>query len=168
MTRTLIIVTVALVSLGLGYSIGTVKNSVEEKFAIVDTIVDSELRTSDTLQNATGTTLKQKEDFDDFILKFISDSLYQLDRIKFPLKSQQSDSDEVDSTIIEKSNWKTVRLFWGEQYKPQIYDNFKREMRDTDERLFCWEGIENGINVEYRFNRIKGLWYLTEFNDFSD
>jgi hypothetical protein len=168
MTRTLIIVTVALVSLGLGYFIGTVKNSVEEKFAIVDTIVDSELRTSDTLQNAAGTRLKQKEDFDDFILKFISDSLYQLDRIKFPLKSQQWDSDEVDSTRIEKSNWKTVRLFWGEQYRPQIYDNFKREMRDTDERLFCWEGIENGINVEYRFNRINGLWYLTEFNDFSD
>ena len=164
MTRTLIIVTVALVSLGLGYFIGTVKNSVDEKFAIVD----NELITLDTLQSATGTEVKKKEDFDDFILKFISDSLHQLDRIKFPLKSQQWNSDEVDSTRMEKNNWKTVRLFWGEQYRPQIYDNFRREMRDTDERLFCWQGIENGINIEYRFNRIKGLWHLTEFNDFSD
>ncbi len=165
MNRTLIIVTIALVSLGLGYFIGMVKSSVDEKFAIVD----RELGSLDTLQKTTGTrTTENKEDFDNFIYKFISDSLYQLDRIKFPLKSQQWDSDEVDSTRIEKSNWKTVRFFWGEQYRPQIYDNFKREMRDTDERLFCWEGIENGINVEYRFSRIKGLWYLTEFNDFSD
>jgi len=165
MNRTLIIVTVALVSLGLGYFIGTVKSAVDEKFATIDNV----LSTLDTLQEPSGTRNKKgKEDFEDFIYKFISDSLYQLDRIKFPLKSQQWDSDEVDSTRIERDNWKTVRLFWGEQYRPQIYDNFKREMRDTDERLFCWEGIENGINVEYRFNRIKGQWYLTEFNDFSD
>jgi hypothetical protein len=165
MNKTLIVVIVALVSLGLGYFIGTVKSSVDEKFATIDNVVS----TLDSLQEPTGTrNTKNKEDFDDFIYKFIGDSLYQLDRIKFPLKSQQWDSDEVDSTRIEKDNWKTVRLFWGEQYRPQIYDNFKREMRDTDERLFCWEGIENGINVEYKFNRIKGLWYLTEFNDFSD
>ena len=165
MNRTLIIVTVALVSLGLGYFIGIVKSAVDEKFATMDNV----LSTLDTLQEPSRTRNKKgKEDFDDFIYKFISDSLYQLDRIKFPLKSQHWYSDEVDSTRIERDNWKTVRLFWGEQYRPQIYDNFKREMRDTDERLFCWEGIENGINVEYRFNRIKGLWYLTEFNDFSD
>lgn len=166
MKRTLIIVIIAFVSLGLGYFIGTVKSSVDEKFATIDNVIS----TLDTLQEPKGTRNAKsgKEDFDNFILKFISDSLYQLDRIKFPLKSQQWDFDEVDSTRIEKNNWKTVRLFWGEEYRPQIYDNFKREMRDTDERLFCWEGIENGINVEYRFNRIKGLWYLTEFNDFSD
>jgi hypothetical protein len=165
MKRSLIIGIVALVSLGLGYFIGTMKSSVDEKFAIVD----SELNSPGSLQKSNGTRIRKgKEDFEDFIYKFISDSLYQLDRIKFPLKSQQWDSDKVDSTRIEKDNWKTVRLFWGEEYRPQIYDNFKREMRDSDERLFCWEGIENGINIEYRFNRIKGRWYLTEFSDFSD
>jgi hypothetical protein len=110
----------------------------------------------------------KNEDFNDFILRFITDSSFQLDRVKFPLKSQQWDLDEVDSTRIEKKDWNVVRLFGGEQYRSQIYDNFNKEMRDTDERLFCWEGVENGINVEYRFNRIDGLWYLTEFNDYSD
>jgi hypothetical protein len=165
MKTTLIIVTVALVSLALGYFIGTVKTPVDEKFAVVD----SELNRLDNVHETTDRGNRTgNEDFDHFILKFISDSLYQLDRVKFPLKSQQWDSDAVDSTRIEKEEWKNIRLFWGDQYRPQIYDNFKREMRDTDERLFCWEGIENGINVEYRFSRIKGLWYLMEFNDFSD
>lgn len=165
MNRTLVLVIVALISLGVGYFFGTVKRPVNEKFATINNV----LSTLDTLQETTETINgKAEEDFDDFIYKFISDSLYQLDRIKFPLKSQQWDLEEVDSTRIERNNWKTVRLFWGEQYRPQVYDNFKREMRDTDERLFCWEGIENGINVEYRFSRIMGRWYLTEFTDLSD
>ncbi|MCZ8023656.1 MAG: DUF4348 domain-containing protein [Cytophagales bacterium] len=112
---------------------------------------------------------KSKENFDNFIYKFIGDSLFQLDRIKFPLKSSiQTDLDEADTTAIEKKDWKIVRLFGREEYRPQIYDNFNRELRDTDERLFCWEGIENGIYVEYKFQRLGGLWYLTEYNDFSD
>jgi hypothetical protein len=165
MNKTLIIGSVALVSLGLGYFIGTVKTAVDEKFAIVE----SEMSRLDTLERRKEIGIHAGgEDFDHFIFKFISDSLYQVDRVKFPLKSQQWDANEVDSTRIVKEEWKTIRLFWGDQYRPQIYDNFKREMRDTDERLFCWEGIENGINVEYRFSRINGLWYLTEFNDFSD
>lgn len=136
----------------LGYKVGQVK-------LFMNSFAGEQIQAVDNSKN---------EDFNVFLDRFIADSLFQLDRIKFPLKSQQWDSDEVDSTRIGKGNWKTVRLFWGEEYRPQIYDNFKREMRDTDERLFCWEGIENGINVEYRFNRINGQWYLTEFNDFSN
>jgi hypothetical protein len=70
-------VTVALVSLGLGYFVGTIKSSVSEKFATIDNV----LSTLDTLQEPTRTRNKKgKEDFDDFIYKFISDSLYQLNR----------------------------------------------------------------------------------------
>lgn len=155
MKKTIIILIISLAAFGLGYLTGIVKKSVDDKFEVVTETIEASSQSG-------------QEKFDDFIYKFISDSLFQLGRIKFPLKSQQWDSDQVDSTRIEKNNWKTVRLFWGDEYRPQIYDNFKREMRDTDERLFCWEGIENGINIEYRFSRIKGLWYLTEFNDFSD
>ena len=112
---------------------------------------------------------KSKENFDSFLYKFISDSIFQLERIKFPLNSSiQTDLDEVDTKLIEKKNWKIERLFGREEYRPQIYDNFNRELRDTDERLFCWEGIENGIYVEYKFQRLGGLWYLTEYNDYSD
>jgi len=58
--------------------------------------------------------------------------------------------------------------FGAEKHKAQLYDNFKGELRDTDERLFSWEGVENGINVQYKFRRIDGRRYLTEYNDFSD
>lgn len=155
MKRTLITLTISLITFGLGYWIGVIKKSVDEKFDFID----KQLSTPDR---------SNQEDFNNFIYKFITDSLFQLNRVKFPLKSQQWDLDEVDSTAIEKKDWKIIRLFGGEQYRPQIYDNFKREMRDSNERLFCWEGIDNGINVEYKFSRIGGLWYLIEYNDFSN
>jgi hypothetical protein len=43
---------------------------------------------------------------------------------------------------------------------PQIYDNFNGELRDTDERLFHWKGVETGVNVKYFFKREGGKWYL--------
>ena len=166
MKRNWIIILIATIFLGLGYFIGLLKSSVHAKFEVVD----REIARLDTLNDLAETrSLNQdKEDFDDFLSKFMRDSLFQLERVKFPLKSQQWNTGEVDSVRIERSNWKMVRFFLGEEYRPQIYDNFKGEMRDTDERLFCWEGIDNGINVEYRFYRFDGKWYLIEFRDFSD
>src|SRR6478609_804881 len=118
MNRTLMIVTVALISLGVGYFIGTMKSAVDEKFATIDNVVN----TLDTLQEPMRTrNTESKEDFNDFIYKFISDSLYQLDRIKFPLRSMQADSE--DFGTINKSDWKIVRLFGAEEYKAQLYDN---------------------------------------------
>lgn len=153
MNKIVIVISVAVVSVAIGYFVGSMKSMVDEKALIIE----EGMRQS-----------KGGENFDDFLLKFLADSLFQLDRIKFPLKSQQWDLDEVDSTRIERNDWTTIRLFYRNQYRPQIYDNFKGEMRDTDERLFVWEGIENGINVEYRFRRIEGHWFLVEFADFSD
>ncbi len=158
MKKVVIILIISLASLSLGYWIGQMKNFAD---GVANDIGKYELKT-DTLRH-----IIKGESFDDFIYKFLSDSLYQMERIKFPLKSQQWDMDEVDSSRIERKDWKMITLFWGEQYRPQIYDNFERELRDTNERLFCWEGIENGINVQYRFSRIDGLWYLIEFSDFS-
>jgi hypothetical protein len=162
--RLVLTIILSLVTLGLGYWIGTIKTSVDEKFAIVDDLVE------EVEEESNGASMdRSKEDFESFIYKFIADSIFQLERIKFPLKNSiQTGINEVETSSIKRSDWKIERLFGRNEYKAQIYDNFEREMRDTDERLFCWEGIENGIYVEYKFNRIGGQWFLIEFNDFSD
>ena len=158
--KTLIILAISLASMALGYWIGQMKTFAD---GVVNDIGKYEIKT-----DSTGRLVK-KENFEDFVYKFIADSLFQLDRIKFPLKSSvQTDIENADTTAIKKADWKIVRLFGREEYRPQIYDNFKREMRDTDERMFCWEGNENGIYVEYKFQRFSGLWYLIEYNDFSN
>jgi hypothetical protein len=54
MKRTLIIATIALVSLGLGYFIWTVKNSVDEKFAVIDNITSTPDSSSATISKDTA------------------------------------------------------------------------------------------------------------------
>jgi hypothetical protein len=79
---------------------------------------------------------------------------------KFPLESViQTEFDMVVTKSIELADWKIIRLFGTEQYRPQIYDNFNGELRATDERLFCWIGIENGIYGEY-YNVSTIRWTL--------
>jgi hypothetical protein len=166
MKRTLITLTISLVTFGLGYWTGVIKKSVDEKIEIVDEAI----KTADNSNN---------EDFSEFIHKFITDSSFQLERIKFPLKSERlpipTDSDplpEPVSILIQRTDWKANKLFRGELFKVEVYNNFQKEFQDTDERLFHWEGlmngINNGVNIEYKFQRVGGLWYLTEYNDFSD
>jgi len=111
-----------------------------------------------------------KEDFNDFIYKFVLDSTYQLQRIKFPLEFRKWESDEFDSvetTWISAEKWNYDQLYLSMSARPQFYDNFEAKLRETDERVVAWEGVENGINIKYYFKRITGRWYLIKKEDFS-
>jgi len=111
---------------------------------------------------------KVHENFDDFLEKFATDSLFQTERIKFPVEVVTLDDDFNEITKkVSKSNWKMDYIFYGGEKVVQIYDNFKSEIKDTDERLLHWHGIDNGISILYYFKRIDGLWYLIKFEDTS-
>jgi hypothetical protein len=110
-----------------------------------------------------------KENFDSFLLKFSTDSIFQVSRIKFPLEFKTLDYDtfkELKKTI-NKKDWRMDNIFMNEEKVSQIYDNFSLNIKDTDERVFRWVGVENGINVLYFFKRIEGKWYLIKFEDTS-
>lgn len=119
-------------------------------------------------------TAASKENFDDFFLKFMDDSTFQVERIKFPivktfLHDVPEESLVEDSTLVSKSEWKHLSflLTMKTNYRPQIYDNFSAELRETDERTFAWLGIETGIQVYYYFQRINSKWYLIRIEDKS-
>jgi len=110
------------------------------------------------------------EDFNTFIYKFCSDTSFQKDRIKFPIEASffiDFDQDPLDTTVL-KNDWKHNYLIMKEEYVIQTYDNFESELRNTDERLISYEGVENGILVNYYFKKIDNLWYLIRFEDYSN
>ena len=39
-------------------------------------------------------------------------------------------------------------------------------LRNTDERVFVWSGVENGAYVSFFFKRINGQWYLIKQKEF--
>lgn len=114
-----------------------------------------------------------KENFDDFFFKFASDSTFQKSRIKFPLefktwKNPEIVGGEMEIRKIKKEEWEHDYFFINENYRPQFYDNFEGELRDTDERLFQWIGIETRTSVKYFFKRLQGEWYLIKKENLGD
>jgi len=119
--------------------------------------------------NALKTDSTKKEKFEEFILKFMPDSSFQVSRIKFPLKYiKQNEDDGVDSTLIQKKDWIIISFYSRDKYRTQTYDNFEKQMRDTDKRLVEFFGLDSGVNKEYKFQRINGFWYLTEYKNISN
>ena len=112
-----------------------------------------------------------KEDFDEFFYKFMIEPEFQLSRIKFPLEfvgfKDGYPGEETDTIYLTEDQWKHNHFYLNESSIPLIYDNFDMKLRDTDERIFVWSGVENGIYVTYYFRRIKGKWFLIKEEDFS-
>ncbi len=116
---------------------------------------------------------KPKEDFNLFFFQFATEKEFQLERIKFPLefvtwKNEDEAGGEILITRIKKEEWQHDYFFMNENYRPQIFDNFKGELNDTDERLFQWIGTETGVDVKYFFKRIDGEWFLIKKENLGD
>ena len=162
MKKIILIVTGFILSFTLGYWVKALTDFGEAMGK--DNVRLYELKT-DTIEKVVLNE-GSKENFDDFLYKFMEDSLYQFDRIKFPLKTD--DVERPDKIFIEKKDWKFTKLYSDNEYKVQTYDNFEAKLGDTDERVIAWEGVGNGIRIRLIFQRIDGLWYLIESIDHSD
>ena len=112
-----------------------------------------------------------EKDFSTFCYEFFSDSVVQRKSIKFPLKkvvwNQEAEKD--DTTFVRAKSWTFSDFgFWANQYNVRLYDSFSKKIRDTDERVVSFEGVENGISVGLYFKRISGKWFLVLWEDSSD
>jgi hypothetical protein len=113
----------------------------------------------------------KREDFFQFLESFSKNDDFQLSRINFPLLFVSWDDSftKLDTNYIQTKDWE-FRYFYfapnNESYG-QVYDNFDHKLRDTDERVFAWHGIGNGIKKYLYFKRINGLWYLIKEENLS-
>lgn len=108
------------------------------------------------------------ENFDSFFYNFSTDKEFQLERIKFPLEFITWKDEGTIGSGIETKTWTHDFFYMNESSVPQVYDNFEGKLKDTDERLFNWIGVETGVNVKYYFKRIDGLWHLIKKENLVD
>ena len=159
MKKALLSILVGIILLTIGYWIGYMKSFAE---GVANDLNKKKANIEWMQPSATA------EQFDSFFEKFISDSTFQLSRIKFPLASTTLvNGDEYLTEKLQISDWKYTPLYSNDTYTSQIYDNFQMKLRNSDERMFCWKGIENGICIQYMFKCICERWFLIEYNDFS-
>jgi hypothetical protein len=129
----------------------------------------SEVKSAEKTNSMTPELNLVDSNFNDFIEKFSSDSLFQISRTKFPLKVTWEDTDnnkgesfqdfsnfELIDFRIKKTNNKT--------------DNWELKSIIAEDNLSAKieiHGIDNGILVYYLFVKENGIWKLVEVNDKS-
>lgn len=99
------------------------------------------------------------EDFDKFYQKFHNDSLFQMSRVKFPLKGYEMDTTE-QTKSWSKQNWTMHRAKISEVDTAVFKTDIEMNSNFRKERIFIDGG---GFNSERVFKRINGKWYLTLF-----
>lgn len=112
-----------------------------------------------------------RESFTAFLKMFSQDKDFQLSRIKFPLTDCYHDvPDSLNCETVDQAHWQHVILIDSSKNQgiyTTIYDNFDLELRNTDQRVFARQNIDNDIGIYYYFRNIDGLWYLVRRADYS-
>ena len=112
----------------------------------------------------------QNERFQDFILHFCFDSIFQKERILFPLEYIYWNYEEdIQSQIyITKEHYKYDSLFCDENDDayPMFYNNFDCELVITTEMVFRWKGYTD-VDIRYYFKLLDMKWFLVKIQDYD-
>lgn len=106
-----------------------------------------------------------EENFTHFFEKFKRDSLFQVERVKFPWTIPSNKGQE---SIITKSEWEHANFQYKEEFATRPIDAYKQEIvtyGDTT-RIFQY-GVSNGMSIEFVFARVQGKWFLYYEKDLS-
>jgi hypothetical protein len=125
-------------------------------------------------ENSKNENLKKREfdeDFNKFLKKFNQDSVFQISRIKFPLKVKESDPDqdyEIIERIIQLKDFTKLNFEYQKETLTKKYDRYTQNIKiEKDSAVIEIRGIENGIYSDIVFEKINGKWKLKTWNDQS-
>ncbi len=108
--------------------------------------------------------------FEEFFEVFSTDSIFQIDRISFPLKCKLLEFDgEYEVINIKKEDWKYTNFLQDTSAFMNEHDKFKQTIQKEEDNnmLYIREGIDNGIYIEYLFIKKYKKWFLVEIEDSS-
>ena len=119
----------------------------------------------------TDNEVDRGEYFDDFFEDFMNNHSFQKNRIKWPLtyvgwKITDTGMD-LDTMLLNEEDWQHEAFYKSMHIRSQLYDNHRRRMQNTDERVFSWMAPAGGIEVNFYFIREAGKWYLVSKEDLS-
>jgi len=110
----------------------------------------------------------RSESFANFYQKFTTDSLFQLDRVEFPVHGRYMDNElagttESDSITWTRQNWTIIHALKQEDLSDlRISKNISDSLA-----IITTEGIDFNFTFEQTFKRKNGKWYLTNLTDLS-
>ncbi len=107
---------------------------------------------------------QNREDFDIFLNRFQNDSIFQKERIIFPLKntSYNTDTEHFYEIMIYEKEWQFMNL-------SNLPKNYIKNITKLNDNEFNYNiQIEDtGVNVNYIFKIHNDKWYLVDIKDES-
>lgn len=151
------------VCLALTTACGSRQTTASEDDVQTDSMAIADSLASDSLALENMAMPKAADElFDDFVFNFTASRKLQLERVQFPLPMVNGDK----KTLLSKDQWKTEQLFMRQGYYTLLFDNEQQEeiVKDTAVSHAIVEKIYFNTHsvVQYVFNRVQGLWKLTE------
>ncbi|MFK8266259.1 DUF4348 domain-containing protein [Capnocytophaga cynodegmi] len=101
-------------------------------------------------------------EFDEFFKKFNTDKSFQLSKIIFPITISIDEMGEISQKTIAKNKWEFDEI----DENSDMYYVIKTV--EGDNATVWLSGKENGINVEYFFEKRNEKWFLVSMKDSSD
>jgi hypothetical protein len=105
------------------------------------------------------------EDFYQFLDKFNTKRIFQLERIIFPIMVSAPDANRIalapTEEKIEKKDWELLDLSYDSTYTTRDFDKYTQTINfRKDTAHVALRGVDNGIYADYYFKLIDGEWFL--------
>ena len=118
---------------------------------------------------------KIENEFYTFFDRFKNDSLFQTNRIDFPLKveiiqeTDENGKDIFSNTLINKDQWKYNTFQWDSTFMVRELDKYSQRIEIiNDSAIVYWEGIDNGLDIRLIFLKLDNNWFFEKHLDLSD
>lgn len=128
--------------------------------------------TNEMKRNSVLAQGKCEPDFDTFFQKFSADSIFQKQHVDFPVIEYYSDEDfplDIMERSIDEENYEFIDLSKDKAADKQEKDLYKVETEKQNDSVFYRQrGINNYIDITYKFARKDQCWWLVEIRDMTD
>lgn len=165
-------------------------NTIESVMTIVTTPCDSRGKKDSTLTekeirkktvmvddsgkliiNEEKTTDSKFESFDEFYKKFTTDSLFQIERVKFPwtVMTWELGEESPVKELINKEDWRFGSFYYEDGYATRQIDAYTQKIKNYGDTIKLEiRGVDNGIFIDYNFTKDKNKWFLVSEKDYSN
>lgn len=103
------------------------------------------------------------ENFEDFLKEFSRDSVFQITRVKFPLKVKGLDYDNMEEQekMISKSEYRKLDFTYPKNALTRELDRYsQKNVLKNNIMVVEIRGTDNGIYSDFIFEKIAGKWFL--------
>lgn len=107
------------------------------------------------------TTSNEIENFENFLIKFRSDSVFRNDRILYPLKGYNSDDSGNGNSIEYEWNKKMINYYLDIKYSDIVYVIKIEKSKDLIKETIILEG--SGFKIISKYILKENHWYLNYY-----